>query len=252
MKTIRRVAEKVSRNRTLLRHIEVDGSKQPLYVSPDAQLKYLKMGAAAFDQDLIQLVETHLQPGWHVWDIGANVGTFFVAAASKVGSEGSVLAVEADPWLAGILDRTVQLPAHSDKDMRVLCAAASKGFGVAEFLIAARGRASNALAEAGGRGQMGGVRYKKPVPTIPMDYLLEISQPPNMIKIDVEGAEELVLQGMTNVLKTVRPIVYSEVGEDQFEPIVKMMSDLAYTCCLPNGEETSRHISENYLFVPQG
>jgi FkbM family methyltransferase len=250
MTTFRTAAERLSRNRVLLRHINVMGKREPLLVSPDAQLKYLKLGSAAFDTDLIALAEQWVKPGFNVWDVGANVGTFFVAAASRTGTEGSVIAIEADPWLASLLDRTTQLPSHKQREMLVLCAAASASFGSADFLVAARGRASNALAEVGGRGQMGGVRYKKPVVTLPLDHLLERYPKPDFIKIDVEGAEELVLEGMAKTLSEVRPTLYCEVGSDQFEAISVRMQSNGYVLKTVEGDTVTTHCRENYLLVP--
>lgn len=247
---IRRVAEKLSRNRVILRHVLVAGKREPLYVTPDAQLKYLKFGATAFDHELVELAEKYIRPGWCVWDVGANVGTFFVAAASKVGSDGSVLAVEADPWLASLLWRTARHPSHRGKSMRVLCAAASNEIGIAEFSIVSRGRASNSLSAVGGRDQMGGIRYNMPVPTIPLAQLLSVSAPPNMIKIDVEGAEELVLEGLEPILRSDKPLVYCEVGIEQFDTIYKFMGGLGYDCRSPSGDPTKVNDCGNYLFVP--
>jgi len=138
-KGLRRTVERLSRNRVLLRHVHIRGTREPIYVTPDAQLKYMKFGTDAFDADLIALAERHVAAGATVWDVGSNVGTFFVAAAHMAGQTGRVLAVEADPWLASLLDRTVQLEAHRNKSMRVLCAAAAGAFGIAEFLIASGG-----------------------------------------------------------------------------------------------------------------
>jgi len=97
---------------------------------------------------------------------------------------------------------------------------------------------------------MGGVRFRRPVTTIPLDYLLEIYPAPNLIKIDVEGAEEMVMDGMTKVLTEARPKVYMEVGVEQFESIVSRMAGHSYQCCRPNGTLVDRHCSENYLFIP--
>lgn len=250
MKGLRRTAERLSRNRVLLRHVHIGGGREPIYVTPDAQLKYMKVGASAFDADLIALAQHHVVPGATVWDVGSNVGTFFVAAAHMAGSTGRVVAVEADPWLASLLDRTSQLEAHRNKSMHVLCAAAAGAFGIAEFLIAERGRASNALAEAGGRNQMGGVRFRRPVTTIPLDHLLETYPAPTLVKIDVEGAEEMVLDGMTKVLTEARPKVYMEIGGEQFDAITLRMAGHRYQCCRPDGTPVDRHCSENYLFLP--
>lgn len=92
---LRTLAERIARGRSFRRNITVNGSRHSIYVSPDAQLKYLKPGG--FDHDLIEVAERHAKPGQAVWDIGANVGVFSVAAQAM---KCSVVAVEADIWLA--------------------------------------------------------------------------------------------------------------------------------------------------------
>ena len=60
MITLRRILEKLARGKRLRRHIYVKGQRVPIIVSPDAQLKYLKSGAEAFDFDLIRITEIFL------------------------------------------------------------------------------------------------------------------------------------------------------------------------------------------------
>ena len=193
MITLRRILEKLARGKRLRRHIYVKGQRVPIIVSPDAQLKYLKSGAEAFDFDLIRITEIFLNNDSVVWDVGANVGVFTYAAAS-VARNGVVVSVEADIWLADLLGRTRRLPEYADIDIRILPVALSRDDGVAILQIASRGRASNSLEEAGGRSQMGGVREKQYVPSLKMDTLLSTMPKPDFVKIDVEGAEEFVLR----------------------------------------------------------
>ena len=49
----------------------------PLFVSPDAQLKYL---ARRFDPELIALADRFVTPQSVVWDVGANCGVFAFAS----------------------------------------------------------------------------------------------------------------------------------------------------------------------------
>jgi predicted RNA methylase len=115
MNFLRPVIEKCVRGLVLKRSICVQQKKVPLYVSPDAQLKYLKLGGQAFDQDLIRIAERFVHSDSIVWDVGANVGVFTFAAAT-LAQKGTVLAIEADIWLASLLRKTARLPSHQRAD----------------------------------------------------------------------------------------------------------------------------------------
>lgn len=209
---LRSLLEKWSRNRSIKRKLPREFGSTPLFVSPDAQLKYLKLGRNAFDPMLLKLVEEEIGDGMNVWDIGANVGVFTLASASYA-KDVKVLAVEADIWLAHLINSSKQLSENRHLDISVLPAAVSDVTGISCFKIASRGRASNALAEVGGRSQMGGVRDEVQVPTVTLDGLLDYFPSPNIVKIDVEGAEGMVLKGGHRLLKDVRPVIIIEVGQ---------------------------------------
>lgn len=251
---IRRLAERLARGRVLRRSIEVAGRRVPIHISPDAQLKYLKPGARAFDADLLELAERRLAADSVVWDVGANVGTFSVAAAT-VAQAGQVFAIEADIWLAGLLRRTAAEPAYGGRLAVVPCAVAASA-GVARFAIAARGRASNALELGGGRSQMGGVREVVLVPTLPLDALLDALPAPGFVKIDVEGAELAVLAGAERLLREVRPSVYIEVDEASAAAVFALFARHGYAAFDPaNDLGDDRPLAaciENTLFVPRG
>ena len=246
---IRRLAERLARGRVLRRTIMIAGRRVPIHISPDAQLKYLKPGARAFDADLLMLAEQRLGVDAVVWDVGANVGTFTVAAAT-VAERGQVFAIEADIWLAGLLRRTAAEAAYGGRIQVVPCAVAA-GAGVARFVIAARGRASNALELSGGRSQMGGVREVVLVPTLSLDTLLETLPAPSFVKIDVEGAELTVLEGAGRLLREVRPSVYIEVDESMAERVFALFAASRYAAFDPADGRPLDRCLENTLFVPQ-
>lgn len=191
--------ERASRNFRIRRRLP---NGVPLFVSPDSQLKYLK---GAFDTDLIQLCDELVTPDSVVWDIGANCGVFSFAAAKAK----SIVAVEADPFLADLLQQSVAL---NGLPVSIVPAAVYSGVGLTEFAIAKRGRASNYIVKAGGHSQAGGERGRIMSPTITLDLLLDHFGPPTLIKIDVEGAEADVLRGASRLLKH-KPVIYLEVSD---------------------------------------
>lgn len=250
MNILRTIIERLARGKVLKRKITVSGKATPLYVSPDAQLKYLKLGNEAFDHDLIQIAEKFLREDSVVWDIGANVGVFTFSSA-VVASKGTVVSVEADIWLASILRKSARLEQYRDSDIRVLPAAMSSVDGTAKFIIASRGRASNSLESAGGRSQMGGTREEQFVPSLRLDTLLNSMPQPDFIKIDVEGAELMVLQGGTKLINEIRPTFYVEVGNDVSSEVMELFSSSGYIAKSPDGDVLADHCAPNTFFIPK-
>ena len=114
-------------------------------------------------------------------------------------------------------------PDDGDTDIRIVPVAVSDSDSIAPFLIASRGRASNALEAVGGRSQAGGSREKQYVPTLRLDTLLHSMPEPDFVKIDVEGAELLVLNGASKITGQISPVFYIEVGQDTSADILDLL-----------------------------
>lgn len=246
---LRRLTELLARGRVFRRKIIVSGYQVELYVSPDAQLKYLKLSNDAFDADLIRIAECFVKPGDCVWDIGANVGVFTFAASNRSGS-GTVVAVEADIWLASILRRTCHLQSQVGRDIRIVPAAIADTDTVLKFRIAGRGRAANALSVVSGSSQMGGTREEQYVPAITLDTLLKAMPQPDFVKIDVEGAEHLVLDGAKITISTVRPTFYIEVSTANFPKMKALFDNSDYAIFDASGSVAQTCEASNFFFVP--
>src|ERR1700709_849599 len=102
---LRRIAEGFSRGVVFRRKLPPQFGGVPVYVTPEAGLKFWGP-SRNFDPFLYRMAAELVKPGSVVWDIGANVGLFSFSAASVAGSTGRVLAVEPDPWLCTLLNRT--------------------------------------------------------------------------------------------------------------------------------------------------
>ncbi len=183
-----------------------------MFVSPEGGgLRYWRLRLDALDPMLLEVVRTFVQPGAVVWDIGGNVGFFaFTSAAQSRG--GKVAVFEPDISLAHLLRRTAD--ANPDLDVSIFPVAVSDRDGAAQFNIAQRARATNFLAEAQGSTDTGGVRRTLTVHTVRLDSVLDWFAAPDFVKIDVEGAEHLVLAGMERVLSTAKPVLLCEVGSE--------------------------------------
>src|SRR3954447_18222427 len=176
-------------------------------LSPDSRLSVLLPGDSRFEPYLLALAERFAEPGAIVWDLGACMGVFALAAAHR---GAGVVAFEPDPFEAGLLRRTAAL--NPDLDLRIVEAALCDREARVELEIAARGRAASALAGVPKTTQMGGVRCRIGVAGLTLDRALELYPAPSFIKCDVEGAEAQVLAGAARMLAEGRPIWAMEVA----------------------------------------
>lgn len=216
MSFLRKIVERMARGRVIWRRLP-NGVR--IAVSPDAQLKYL---SARFDQELVTLALSDVRPGMLVWDIGANCGTF----AFSCDTASKVVAVEADAFLVGLLRRSAM---QSRAPVAVLEAAVSDTVGTAQFTVAARGRASNHLSSVAGYSQTGGERGRVEVRTVTMDSMIDEWGAPDLIKIDIEGAEPLALRGAERILREIRPVIYLEVTSDTADSIRTTLETAGYS-----------------------
>jgi len=159
-------------------------------------------------------------PGATVLDVGANLGFFSLLASRLAGPCGKVVAVEALPDNAEALRANCAL--NDASNVTVLEAAASDGDGRGAFLHVEEGSWSH-LAD---RGWHRGTVEQIEVELTTVDGLIDrgFLAAPDVVKIDVEGSEAAVLDGMTDTLRHVRPILIIELhgtNQEVFERLEK-------------------------------
>lgn len=144
------------------------------------------------EQGTIKVVEKYLKPGAVFVDVGANVGLFTLLAARVVGPSGKVVAIEPAPATAQALRATV----HAN---------GIGGIVTVKELAAGAEQSLGTLAVAQ-NSTMSTLRYANGGPStvvatiVPLDAILD-GTVPDMIKIDVEGWEADVLEGMKAILR---------------------------------------------------
>ncbi|WP_373299205.1 FkbM family methyltransferase [Arenicella chitinivorans] len=84
-----------------------------------------------------------------------------------------------------------------------------------------------------------------------MDTLLSSFPAPDFVKMDVEGAELLALQGATKLVRDIRPIFYVEVGSDVADEILKLFSSHAYVALDEQGQVLQDKCTNNTFFIPK-
>lgn len=222
---LRHLSEQFSHRYVARRHLPPPFKPIPFYVSSEGGLKYLRRSVAHVDRELLALVAEFVQRDSVVWDIGANVGLFSFAAAAASGPKGQVIAVEPDSWLVDLLRRSSALDGDR-APVVVVPVAVSDQSGFATFHIASRSRATNYL-DGYGSPDSGGSRDRQVVPTIDIDSLGRHFPWPDILKIDVEGAELLALTGAKDALAH-RPVLICEVTKANSAEVTALLHAAGY------------------------
>jgi FkbM family methyltransferase len=160
-----------------------------------------------YEADTQSVLLTLLKPGDLFIDIGANVGMATLTGARAVGPSGRVIAFEPNPHVAAILSESVR---RNRLDTVTVHRA---GFGPEParlpFFVPASNHGEGSLGTAfGGRsGQMLEVEIVGP------EILADLTRC-DVIKIDVEGFEVKVLEGLSDVIRRFRPAIVTEISQE--------------------------------------
>lgn len=147
------------------------------YGSLRAYRRYWTHSLASVHADVFAAVQRWIHPGDTVWDIGANVGVFALAAASVAGPRGRVVAVEADIDMAALLMRSVEQRMSQGAGIVVIPSAVSDQSGTVRFSISNYRTAASSLEGFGRFGTEGRVRH---CPSWRIDDLVAWHEPPQV------------------------------------------------------------------------
>jgi FkbM family methyltransferase len=172
--------------------------------------------------EIVALLKRLVRSGDSVLDIGAQLGYMTAHLARLVGPEGSVHSFEPDPAAISRLRRTIE--ENGFDWVRVFPVAASDRPGKLTLHISPTLGWSTAVA---GSHLTGLVPIE--VDSVPVDDLAErgeIRRPVRLAKVDVEGFEAAVLDGMREVIAADRPYLILEVNPPLMAPLGQTPLDL--------------------------
>ena len=141
----------------------------------------------------ISILKKYVKKGQTVCDVGANIGLFTLELARAVGSEGCVTAFEPDPNNFALLNKNIQ--ANGYKNVTLIQKAVSKSDGDTRLYCDSAHHGNHCIYNPNdGRSFI-------EVQTTSLDNYYKEREKIDFIKIDVEGAECLVFEGMENIVK---------------------------------------------------
>ena len=209
---LRRLAITLMRGKPL--DVERLGARMRLHPYNNNCEKKVLFTPQFFDPQERALLKARLAPGCTFLDIGANIGAYALFVAAFAGPRARILAVEPQPDIFDRLTYNIaQNPFHTVK--AVACAVADKA-GELTLFVDPRNRGESSLKIVGTNES---AQIKVPAVTL-MDLVrTEGLTRIDAIKLDVEGAEDLVLEPfLREAPPTLLPkLLVIEDGVDQWQ-----------------------------------
>lgn len=195
-----------------------------------------------YEPEITAVFKRLVQPGSTVFDVGANAG-YFALLSAELGA--TVHAFEPNPAVRALLSRSVELGSGA---ITVVPCACSDHEGTMPLYIA----------EAGNTGRSGLMverGTKVDVEVITLDaYTERTGARPQLIKIDVEGAEADVLRGMSTVLERDRPkliielhVTRGEVPHATHDEVAELLEQAGYASSPIGSEERGEEFSRSHI-----
>lgn len=173
-----------------------------------------------------------LGPGDVFYDVGANIGFFALAAARRVGAAGAVYAFEPVPENATAIRTAAEL--NRFEQLEVVEQAVGRAAGRDRLLLVE----DLSWSHLESRGWHPRTADTLDIEIVAIDDLVASGRirPPQLVKIDVEGAEIDVIAGMRRTIEQHRPAIVCEL-HDTAAAFVAAMDELGYETVNLEGKE---------------
>ncbi len=221
---------------SLVRSKPMAGSDKRLYYEIAQHLTFLGSRRIHYEPSIQQSISPFIQEGCLVFDVGANIGQYALWFSERVGSSGRIIAIEPDYRNFAFLQFNVLI----NKCSNVYCEPCGLGRSVTTSELyrdaVTGGRRSTfdkALAGSHCKGQT------ESVPIKTLDHLIQQHGLPQFIKIDAEGAEVDILQGLSIDIE--RCVFLIEVRAQTVAEVWRYFQGRGYCClCIEKGREVLR------------
>jgi len=208
----------------LCRFLRIQMDDYQLHFYPSSVSRMLWVDPAAREEDT-RFLRHYLRNDDTCVDVGANIGQLSLTAATAVGPQGYVLAIEAHPVIYSYLQGNLDL----NPALRPRVSAMNLAIGERESVITFSNRSNDDMNRVVKGSQ--GVQVKM----VHLDKLTATLPRIDLLKIDVEGYELFVLQGAEETLKRT-PCIMIEYVESNFAQygypgrhVVEHLERLGYT-----------------------
>ena len=178
---------------------QVQGSKMYLDVNDKGMSRDLAIRGSR-EPIHTEIIKREMEEGMVVVDIGANIGYYVLMEALAVGRRGRVYAIEPSPGSLALLKRNIEVNGFSDV-VQAYNMAISDRSGKARLYLSERWNLHSMLNPEEFLSDYHEADRYVEVPTTTLDDFLEDKGPVDLMRMDVEGYEIEVFDGMTSTLR---------------------------------------------------
>jgi FkbM family methyltransferase len=192
--------------------IEVQGSKMAIDLSVEDEAwkkSFLTYASNTYERTTTGLFKKAVKPGNVIVDIGANIGYFTLLSAKLAGESGKVFAFEPEPLNYDYLQKNVSL--NSYQNIVVEQKAVSDTNGTTKFFICSYNPASHSINQCEGMeafadGEQAQGEHIEVETIFLDDFLKDKTDRVDLVKMDIEGAEFLAINGMRKIIENNKDI----------------------------------------------
>jgi FkbM family methyltransferase len=180
----------------------------------------------AWETETVELYLKFARNARYILDIGANTGVYTLLACAA-NPNAQLVSIEPVPRLADRLRVNIEQNEWTER-CEVHQAAVSNFVGITSFHIPNGDSPKSASLDTSGfRGYEGSLTE---VPVTTVDHVCSDHMRVDLVKIDVEGYEDRVLEGMSSVLNNSQPFIIVECNPDgPFKRVQSLLEDYGYT-----------------------
>lgn len=219
-----------------------------LFVNTERHWFFKKMVSGEYDTFIYEIISKEKFNGKTIWDVGAHIGLHTLGFAKVVGKNGRVVAIEPNRFNVERLRKNIE--GNPDLSRRVVVIENALGHKKGNAKLRTTKDVDSARSSGG--YILGGVpplletsyedfkEFHIRMETV--DSILKKNPVliPDVIKIDVEGAEAEVLRGAKNLLARSKPLIVAEIHNiSAMLGVAKILFENKYNVEIANNKEVS-------------
>ena len=228
--------------------VEIEGRKMYTQNNDGLALSIFKI----YEPNQTEIVKKYVHEGDIVIDIGAHVGYYTLLMAQLVGENGKVYSFEPDPVNFQLLKKSVEI--NGFENVVLIQKAVSNITDKVKLFLGDNDSAINRIYDA----KLGDAKESIDVESIRIDeYFKENDELVNFIKIDSEGSEVKIINGMKQFLSRNQELVMMteffpfliKKSGDEPNQYLKSLEKFGFSLynILDKNEKTNKINSENFL-----